>query len=301
MARRPFRAPPAPPAAGGVLYVVATPIGNFADLSPRAAEILARVDVIAAEDTRITRTLLDHLGLDKPTLSFHDFNEASRTGSLVARIEEGQTIALVSDAGTPLVSDPGYRLVHKAVERGLAVVPVPGPCAAVAALSVSGLPSDRFLVVGFLPRRPADRRSELAALRREAATVVLFEAPHRVVETLADLIAVWGDRPAFLGRSLTKPHEATIRGSLTEIAARLGEEEVVRGEMTLVVGGAPAAEARQLSTEAERAIGQLLAHGLSARSVQELVTGIFDLPKKEVYRRVLEWVNEPPAGADRPE
>jgi 16S rRNA (cytidine1402-2'-O)-methyltransferase len=285
-ARRPR--PTAPPASGtGTLYVVATPIGNFADLSPRAAEILGRVDLIAAEDTRITRTLLDHLGIDKPTVSFHDWNEASRAGQLTERLQEGKSIALVSDAGTPLVSDPGYRLVRQAAELGLPVVPVPGPSAVLAALSVSGLPTDRFLAVGFLGRRPADRRAELTALAREPATLVLFEAPHRILQTLADLQKIWGDRQALLGRSLTKAHESTLRGSLSAIAAALGEEETVRGEMTLVVEGAPPADRHTLSEEAERAIGLLLAQDLSPRTVQELVSEMFGLSKKEVYRRVL--------------
>jgi 16S rRNA (cytidine1402-2'-O)-methyltransferase len=278
-----------------VLYVIATPIGNFADLSPRAAEALARVDLIAAEDTRITRTLLDHLGLDKPTVSFHDWNEASRTGSLVAKLEAGLSIALVSDAGTPLVSDPGFRLVRAVAEHGLPMVALPGPSAALAALAISGLPTDRFLFVGFLPRRGAERRAELTALARERATLVLFEAPHRVRETLADLLAVWGDRAAFLGRSLTKPHEATLRGPLSAIDAALAQEEVVRGEMTLVVEGAAAAAGRELTEPAERAIEILLAEGISPRSVQELVCRIFDLPRKEVYRRVLERAGEAPA------
>lgn len=288
MSRPRHRRPALPSASGaGTLYVVATPIGNFADLSPRAVETLQRVDLIAAEDTRITRTLLDHLGIDKPTLSFHDWNEASRAGQLLERLREGQSVALVSDAGTPLVSDPGYRLVRQVAEQGLALVAVPGPSAVLAALSISGLPTDRFLAVGFLPRRPADRRAELTALARETATLVLFEAPHRILETLADLQAIWGDRPAMLGRSLTKGHESTLRGTLAEISAALEQEETVRGEMTLVVAGAPAADRQTLSSEAERAIDLLLAEGLTARTVQELVSGIFGLSKKEVYRRVL--------------
>lgn len=285
---RPRHRPAAAPSSGeGTLYIVATPIGNFADLSPRAAEVLGRVDLIAAEDTRITRTLLDHLGVDKPTISFHDWNEASRAGQLTERLQEGQSVALVSDAGTPMVSDPGYRLVRQVAELGLPVVPVPGPSAVLAALSISGLPTDRFLAVGFLGRRPADRRAELTALAREPATLVLFEAPHRILETLADIKKIWGDRQAMLGRSLTKVHESTLRGSLSEIATALEKEETVRGEMTLVVAGAPAADRHTLSEEAEHAIDLLLARGLTPKTVQELVSEIFGLSKKEVYRRVL--------------
>jgi 16S rRNA (cytidine1402-2'-O)-methyltransferase len=226
--------------APGTLLVVATPIGNLADLSPRAREALAQAAVIAAEDTRHTRALLQAMGVGTPLLSLHAHNEPQRVPELLARLAAGEDIALVSDAGTPLLSDPGFELVSRAAAAGFAVRTIPGPSAITAALAVAGLPTHRFCFEGFLPARAAERRATLASLAREARTLVFFEAPHRIQATLADLVAeLGGGRQAVVARELTKAHETIYRGTLGELSARAAHEEnFARGELTLVVHGA---------------------------------------------------------------
>jgi 16S rRNA (cytidine1402-2'-O)-methyltransferase len=232
--------------APGTLLVVATPIGNLADLSPRAREALGRAAVIAAEDTRHTRALLQASGLATPLLSLHAHNEPQRVPALLERLAAGEDVALVSDAGTPLLSDPGFELVSRAAQAGFAIHAIPGPSAITAALAVAGLPTQRFCFEGFLPARAAERRAALASLAHEPRTLVFFEAPHRIQAMLADLAAQFGaDRQAVVARELTKVHETLYRGTLGELAARAQREEnFARGELTLVVhGAAPAAGA----------------------------------------------------------
>jgi 16S rRNA (cytidine1402-2'-O)-methyltransferase len=226
--------------APGTLLVIATPIGNLADLSPRAREALGRAAIIAAEDTRHTRALLQAMGVGTPLLSLHAHNEPQRVPQLLARLAAGEDVALVSDAGTPLLSDPGFELVSRAAEAGFAVHTIPGPSAITAALAVAGLPTHRFCFEGFLPARAAERRATLASLAHEVRTLVFFEAPHRIQATLADLAAEFGaERRAVVARELTKAHETLYRGTLGELAARAaGEENFARGEITLVVHGA---------------------------------------------------------------
>jgi len=229
----------------GRLVVVATPIGNLNDLSDRARQSLATADVIAAEDTRHTRTLLQAIGVSTPLVSLHEHNEAQRVPEMLERLAQGAVIVLVSDAGTPLLSDPGYDLVRQASQAGFDVVAIPGPSAITTALAVAGLPTDRFCFEGFLPAREKERRSQLASLASETRTLVFFEAPHRIVESLADLALVFGgERPAVVARELTKMHEAVYRGSLAELAERSQTEpNFQRGEITMVVQGAPAVAA----------------------------------------------------------
>ncbi len=231
-------------APAGRLYVVATPIGNLADLSPRARDTLAACTVIAAEDTRHTGSLLKHAGVRTPLVSLHDHNEGQRAPELVGRLKSGASIAVVSDAGTPAISDPGYELVRAAAAAGIEVVTIPGPCAAVAALSIGGLPTDRFCFEGFLPSRGSARRARLTALAVEPRTLVFYESPHRVIETLEDCAAAFGaERPAVVARELTKLHETTYRGTLGELCARgAADADVARGEIVLLVGGAPVRE-----------------------------------------------------------
>jgi 16S rRNA (cytidine1402-2'-O)-methyltransferase len=232
---------PAPHAARrGRLDVVATPIGNLGDLSPRAREALESADLVAAEDTRRTAQLLAVVGVHRPLVSLHAHNERERVADLVARMLEGARIALVSDAGTPLLSDPGFALVRASVGAGLEVRAVPGPTAIAAALSIAGIPTDRFCFEGFLPVRPRERRALLDTLAAEPRTLVFFEAPHRIVAALEDLAAAFGgDRPAALAREITKIYETTYRGSLAELATRAAADpDVARGEITLVVAGA---------------------------------------------------------------
>lgn len=268
------------------LYLVATPIGNLDDLSPRAARCLAEVDVIAAEDTRIARTLLRHFGIRKPLLSYYDHNERARTPELLARLVAGGRVALVSDQGTPLLSDPGYRLVRSAAEAGVRVSPIPGPSAALAALVASGLATDRFSVLGFLPRRGGRRQQLIEGLRDEPATSVLFEAPHRVVETLRDLAEVLGERRAAVARDLTKPDEQVLRGTLGELGATLQAEPRVRGELTLVIAGNDSDEPGA-PPELDRLISRLLSEGLSARSIRDVIADSFEIGRAAAYERVL--------------
>ena len=230
----------------GRLQVVATPIGNLADLSARAREALAAADLIAAEDTRRSGALLKAIGLARPLLSLHEHNESQRTRALLARLAAGETIALVSDAGTPLLSDPGLELVQRAVQAGFEVEAIPGPSAIITALVLAGLPTDRFCFEGFLPARQRERRAVLAALAHERRTQVFFEAPHRIAAALADLAAEFGPgRRAVVARELTKAHETIYRGTLGELAARARTEaNFARGEITLVVHGAEAAAGR---------------------------------------------------------
>jgi len=246
--------------APGTLLVVATPIGNLADLSPRARETLERAAIIAAEDTRHTRALLQAMGVGTPLLSLHAHNEAQRVPELLARLAAGEDVALVSDAGTPLLSDPGFELVSRAAAAGFAVHTIPGPSAITAALAVAGLPTHRFCFEGFLPARAAERRAALAGLAHEVRTLVFFEAPHRIQATLADLAAQFGaGRRAAVARELTKTHETLYRGTLGELAARAAaEENFARGELTLVVHGAAPEAAAVDGAELERTMEILL-------------------------------------------
>ena len=232
---------PAPDGRTGCLYLVATPIGNLEDITLRALRILKEADQIACEDTRHTQKLLNHYGIAKSLVSYHEHNEMTRAPELVLAMERGAQIALVSDAGMPLVSDPGYRLVTLALRHRLAVVPVPGPSALLAALSASGLPNEEFLFAGFLPARSGERKRALERLRIEDRTMILYEAPHRIEETLAAALEVLGERPACLAREVTKMHEEFRRGTLSELAASLAERPA-RGEITLLIGPVPAEE-----------------------------------------------------------
>jgi len=229
----------------GRLQVVATPIGNLSDLSERARTALAESDLVAAEDTRHTAGLLQAIGVSKPMVSLHAYNEGQRVPDLLARLSAGEVIALVSDAGTPLLSDPGFELVRRAAQAGIEVRVIPGPSAITAALAVAGLPTNRFCFEGFLPSRSGERRSVLAQLARESRTLVFFEGPHRIAQTLADLAAEFGEeRAAVVARELTKAHETVYRGTLGELVKlAMTDANFQRGEITLVVQGAPEAEA----------------------------------------------------------
>ncbi len=221
----------------GVLYVVSTPIGNLEDITLRALRLLKEVQIIAAEDTRHTQKLLNHYQIFTTLTSYHDFNKEHKTPLLLQRLREGKDVALVSDAGTPVISDPGYFLITQCVLRGIKVVPLPGASAVLAALAASGLPSDRFLFEGFLPRRRAARLKKLEALKAELCTLIIFESPHRVGKTLVDIKAVMEGRRVVLARELTKKFEEIIRGTVDELIECV-ETRALKGEMTLLVGGA---------------------------------------------------------------
>jgi 16S rRNA (cytidine1402-2'-O)-methyltransferase len=224
----------------GTLYLVATPIGNLEDLSPRAQRILGAVDLIAAEDTRHTQGLLTRFAIRRPLVSYHDHNKEGRTPELIGKLVEGASVAIVSDAGSPGISDPAFTLVRAAVEAGVPVVPIPGPSSALCALEISGLPTDRFAFEGFLPRRASRRRRRIEELRADPRTLIFFESPHRLKHALRDLSETLGERPASLSRELTKKFEETRRGTLRALLEWV-EAETPRGEFVLVVGGAAVA------------------------------------------------------------
>lgn len=272
------------PAGPGRIDVVATPIGNLADLSPRARETLASADLVAAEDTRHTGAMLRMLGIDRPLVSLHEYNEGSRRDELLAQLARGARIALVSDAGTPLVSDPGFLLVRAALDAGIAVHAVPGPSAVLAALAMSGLAPDRFCFEGFLPARSAARREQLRALSRESRTLVFFEAPHRIMETLTDIAAEFGvDRRAAVAREISKVHESVYRGSVAQLLDIGGKEpNFARGEITLVVAGAPAGDSAPDDAFVARAL-DLLAKELPPSRAAAVVAQLTGRRKADVY------------------
>ncbi|WP_119717301.1 16S rRNA (cytidine(1402)-2'-O)-methyltransferase [Cognatilysobacter tabacisoli] len=267
----------------GTLHVVATPIGNLGDLSPRALETLRTVDAICAEDTRHTRQLLSHFGLERPLLALHQHNEDAQAAQLVDRLRGGQSLALVSDAGTPLVSDPGFRLVRAARAAGVRVSPVPGACAAIAALSVAGVPSDRFVFEGFLPAKAGARRERLAALAGEPRTLLFYESAHRIEESLADLVTAFGpDRRAVLGRELTKLFETVLDGPLPDLLAQVQADANQRkGEFVVVVEGAgDDADARV--AEGRRLYAKLTEH-LKPSQAAKLAAELSGAPRKALY------------------
>lgn len=267
----------------GVLWVVATPIGNMDDISLRARELLARVDVVAAEDTRHTRVLLQHHGIAVPTIALHEHNEEQVVDSLLDRIKAGASVALVSDAGTPLISDPGYRLVRAAREQSVPVHAVPGACAAIAALSISGLATDRFVFEGFLPPKRAARRARITELRAETRTLVLYESSHRIVAALDDLQDVLGpQRHAVLARELTKLHETVLSMPLSELAVRVASDSnQQRGEIVLLIAGHVEGEDERLH-EGRRVLDILAPHLPPARAAK-LAAAISGAPRKALY------------------
>ncbi len=270
----------------GRLIVVATPLGNREDLSPRAIRVLREADLVACEDTRHTGSLLRAHQIRTPLTSFFEHNERHKLGEVLAAIEAGKTVALVSDAGTPGISDPGYRLVREARTRGIPVIPVPGPSAGIAALSVSGLPTDRFLFVGFLPKKLGARREAIAELQHERATIILYESPLRIVSTLETLRETLGDREAFLCREATKLHEEYLLARLSALSSLLGERKSVKGEIVLVVAGAPArAEGQAETTDA--LFADLVASGKSRRGAAKEIARRTGRPAREIYARSL--------------
>jgi 16S rRNA (cytidine1402-2'-O)-methyltransferase len=269
----------------GTLFLVAVPIGNPDDITIRALSVLRSVDVVAAEDTRHFATLARHHGIGTRALSYHDHNERSRTPELVVRLQGGEDVALVTDAGMPLISDPGYRLVRAALDAGLTVTSLPGASAVTTALAASGLPPHPFRFLGFLPRTAAARRSALETVARDDATLVAFEAPRRLADALRDALTILGDRQACLARNLTKPHERWQRGPLSRLVEELGAEGEVRGECTLVVAGAGAETTQGDEMEADARL--LLAHGTPGRAVQELLVQRHGMAKRDAYALVL--------------
>jgi 16S rRNA (cytidine1402-2'-O)-methyltransferase len=268
----------------GTLYIVATPIGNLGDMVPRAIATLSAVSVIACEDTRHSKKLLDHFGIDKPCVAYHDHTDKKSSYNLLKRLANGEDVALISDAGTPLISDPGYRLVAEARAQGYSVIPVPGASAVVAALSVAGLPTDKFKFIGFLPAKSSQRKSALTDLKTAAETMVCYEAPHRIVDTLTDMATVFGaERPVFMAREITKTFETYLYGSLEELLEQVqADSNQQRGEIVLVIAG-HIGETDNVSVDAEKILGLLLKELplTKAASVTAKITGG---DKKQLYQ-----------------
>ena len=265
------------------LYVVSTPIGNLEDITMRAVRVLKEAAVIACEDTRQTRKLLAHYGITTPALSYHEHNEQQRTAQLIERLQAGESVALVSDAGTPLISDPGYRLVAAAIASGIPVVPIPGASAVLAALAAAGLPTDAFRFCGFLPPKSGQRRKALEALRAEDCTLVFYEAPHRILDALADVEAVYGARPVVVARELTKLHEEFLRGPAAELRATLASRPAVKGEITLLIGKGPA---EIPNVPVEDAVQALEQQGVPRMDAIKQVARERGLSKRDVYKLV---------------
>lgn len=279
----------------GTLYIIATPIGNLEDITQRALRILRAVDVIACEDTRHTRKLLNHFGIDKTTISYHEHNERERAAELCDLVEGGKNLGLVSDAGTPLINDPGFRIVQAAIERGISVVSVPGPSAVVTALAASGLPTDTFFFGGFLPARANARRAKLEQVLAIPGTLVFYEAPHRIAKTLRDALNVLGDRAAAVGRELTKIHEEFVRGKLSELAKHFPENRPVRGEIVLMIGGAqdqaPSTLATNTSVQLMKRVRVLEQQGLNSKDALKTAARELGLKRGEAYRLMVAQKN----------
>ena len=272
----------------GTLFVVATPIGNLDDLSPRARQVLSDADLIAAEDTRHTGRLLSHFGIKSRQIALHDHNEEAALAGIIADLEDGKSVALVSDAGTPLISDPGFRLLRAAHDAGIRVSPIPGPSAVVAALSVCGLPVDEFCFTGFLPGKKAARQKKLQALAGESRTMIFYESVHRVVETTADLTEVFGDeRQVFIGRELTKLHEQCVRTDLRSAAAMLADGRIpVRGEFVLVVAGCATVAGPLVEISTEHLL-RMLTEALPGKQAVAIAASLSGQSKNDLYRQML--------------
>ncbi len=275
----------------GTLYLVATPIGNLEDITYRAVRVLAEVDVIACEDTRRTRVLLDHYGIKAKTISYHEHNEHERATELAEQLERGTNIAIVSDAGTPGINDPGFRLVRECARRGVPVVPVPGATAFVAALIASGLPTNDFFFGGFLPSRSTARRARLTEVRLLPTTLVFYEAPHRLFFALTDAREILGERDAAVVRELTKLHEEIARGSLSELAMRFADENAARGEFVLVINRAANDDTTAMDADDAMSLAARVAafesEGLDARAALKRAARESGLSRSEAYRRLV--------------
>lgn len=273
----------------GSLYIVSTPIGNLQDITHRALQVLGEVDLIACEDTRHTRKLLTHFGINTPTVSYHDHNERDRAAELLQRLRGGERVAVVSDAGTPGINDPGFRLVQLAIDNDVPVIPVPGASALITALVCSGLPTDEFFFGGFLPAKSSARRARLAELRSLAATLIFYEAPHRIAAALKDAVEILGSRKAVVARELTKLHEEFARGRLDELAERFAASDKARGEIVLIIDRGTAEEMKALdsATSIAALVAELEKDGLDHRAALKKAARSLGLTRDEAYRRLI--------------
>ena len=270
----------------GTLYIIATPIGNLEDITLRAMRILKEVDVIAAEDTRHTRKLLDRYEIDTSMTSYHDHNKEEKAPVLIDKLLDGKNIALVSDAGTPGISDPGYFLINLAISENIPVVPIPGATAAIAALSISGLPTDRFVFEGFLPSKQTARKKRLKELEQEERTLIFYESPHRIMKTMQDILDVFGDRKAVITRELTKIHEETVRGPVSSVLKQLNKG-VLKGEFTIMVHGATEGTEQESISPGEYLKNLMIHRGMSKKEAVQAAARELGLPKRAVYKESL--------------
>jgi len=271
----------------GTLYLVATPIGNLADITHRAIQVLKDVDLIACEDTRHTQKLLNHYGINTKTISYHEHNEQQREAQLIELLNHGNNIAVVSDAGTPSISDPGFRLVRTAIEKEVPVVPVPGPSALISALVAAGLPTDEFFFAGFLPSKSNARRARLSELQSTPGTLIFYEAPHRLPATLKDAYEILGEREAVVARELTKMHEEIRRGRLSELAAHYSSEENIRGEIVVLIDRNIISDAKNKVASVAALVDQFEQDGLDHRAALKRAARELGLSRAEAYRRLL--------------
>lgn len=281
----------------GTLYVVATPIGNLEDITVRALHILGSVDLIAAEDTRHTRKLLSYHHIDGSLTSYHEHNEQERTPQLIRQLLDGRSLAVVSNAGTPSVSDPGYRLIQAAVHAGIRVVPIPGAAAAITALSGSGLPTDTFIFVGFLPKKKKRRTDQLLKLAEESRTLIFYESPQRVGTLIEELLEIFGDRPAVLAREMTKIHEEFLRGNLAKLSAVLEQRASVRGECTLLIGGRQRGPAQITEAVTDEIREALSTSGKRLSEIVKEIAGNTGLSRSKVYEEALKMKKKISNGA----
>ena len=283
----------------GTLYIVATPIGNLEDITQRALRVLGEADLVACEDTRRTRVLLNHFGIKTKTISYHEHNERERAAEICKLLAAGKNVALVSDAGTPLINDPGFRVANAAIEQELPVVPIPGPTAFVSALVASGLPSDEFYFAGFLPARDTARRAKLEELSAVSATLIFFEAPHRIAITLRAALDTLGDRDAAVARELTKIHEEIARGSLSTLLQRFSAGARVRGEIVLIISGdktiswaiKSTGETQPLSQTLVERVSELEGEGLDAKAALKQAARELGMKRAEAYRLIVAQKN----------
>jgi 16S rRNA (cytidine1402-2'-O)-methyltransferase len=270
----------------GTLFLVATPIGNLADITYRAVQTLRDVDLIACEDTRHSKKLLQHYGITTKTLSYHEHNEQSRSQELIARLQDGESIAIVSDAGTPAINDPGFRIVQAAIDNGIQVISIPGPSALITALVATGLPTDEFFFGGFLPARPTARRNKLHELNSLQCTLIFYEGPHRLKETLADAYEILGERQAVVARELTKLHEELKRGLLSELSEYYAKEEA-RGEIVLIIDRTVIGQKQEATASVASLVDQFENEGLDHKAALKKAARELNLPRAEAYRRLL--------------
>ncbi|MBU0686707.1 MAG: 16S rRNA (cytidine(1402)-2'-O)-methyltransferase [Candidatus Margulisbacteria bacterium] len=273
----------------GTLFVCATPIGNLSDASPRLLETLAAVDLIVSEDTRQIQKLLNKFSIKAHAISYHKFNIQQKTAFILDVLKQGKKVALVSDSGTPVISDPGYELVNQALSKKIKVEPIPGPCAATAALSVSGMPADKFVFEGFLPKKPTERRSRLKTLSIEERTIVFYEAPHRILKALGDILLNFGDREVSVIREITKKFEEIIKGKLSKVIHHFKEAEP-RGEFVVVVKGLETRDKRpetKKEIEEDALIEELIKTDLSKKDISKIVAKVFDVSKNDVYKKLI--------------